>query len=266
MHVLLALTLMHDRHLSSNLDVEPSAMEAYHLTEASAIFQQQLSTRPRLDQQAALWTTSAMLGIIVFGQIEATAIDDVWPLKSNSVSDVDWMKIGRGKAEVFRLTEELRDDPTFKLLVFVQEAESIPSFPENFGFNFLPDDFVRLFGLDHPKLAQNNPYRPAIELLAKIMRPQCQLIEVILSFWSFTHVSPELKALLEDRDPLALLLLAYWYMRATSIKVWWLQRRTILEGQAICIYLERYHRNDPDVQAVLALPKMFFNILCPIKG
>ncbi len=74
-------------------------------------------------------------------------------------------------------------------------------------------------------------------------------------FAFFSQIDPALDQLLADKDPGALLLLAYWYAKVIPFEGWFLGKRALIECRAICIYLERYHGDLPNLQDALAFPK-----------
>ena len=69
-------------------------------------------------------------------------------------------------------------------------------------------------------------------------------------------MEPEFRQLLHKKDPKALLLLVWWYGKMAEYDVWWMGRRMKLEGQSICMYLERNHGDDPGIVTLLDYPKM----------
>jgi hypothetical protein len=64
------------------------------------------------------------------------------------------------------------------------------------------------------------------------------------------HLQHSFKAMLQDKDPVALLLLALWYSKAGQF-VWWIYQRAAVEGQSICLYLQRYHQETIEIQDLL---------------
>jgi len=92
-------------------------------------------------------------------------------------------------------------------------------------------------GLAHKTI----PYFGAVHGLAQV--ENILLDQLIPSrLMTFTrHLQHSFKAMLQDKDPVALLLLALWYSKAGQI-VWWIYQRAAVEGQSICLYLQRYHQ------------------------
>lgn len=263
MHTLLTLTLMHDRFVSPMYSNGPSTKETYHYYQAAASLQKQLVRPMPVAEQAALWVASALLSIIVFAQVEAENAEDIWPLQPNSTPKIDWVKIGRGKHEIYNVTSLLHDDPIFSALTVILHPETEFTLRTGLTLNQLPLPFIRLYNLSDTTTDETNHYRDAIVRLARVLDPLCHPVQVIMEFWGFTNMTAEFKTLLGNRDPRALLILAYWYMRASQLGLWWLRPRTFLEGRAICIYLERYHSDNADIQTLLQYPKAAFELLRP---
>lgn len=69
-----------------------------------------------------------------------------------------------------------------------------------------------------------------------------------------SHMDDEFKTLLRGRDPRALLLVAYFYAKVWR-STWWMERRAVLECEAICLYLERNHADNKLLQEMLMVPK-----------
>ncbi|KAK5050580.1 hypothetical protein LTR84_003862 [Exophiala bonariae] len=261
MHTLLTLTLMHDRFLSPVFSGGPSSRETYHCYQAAATLQKQLALPMQVAEQAGLWVASALLSIIVFAQVDGESAEDVWPLRPNSTPTIDWIKIGKGKREIFNITSLLHDDPFFSALTVILHPETEFTLRTGPNFKQLPLPFIRLYNLSDTDTDEINHYRDAIVRLARVLDPLCHPVQVIMEFWGFTNMTAEFKALLGCKDPRALLILAYWYMRASQLGVWWLRPRTYLEGRAICMYLDRYHSDDLDIRSLLQYPKAAFRLL-----
>lgn len=163
-----------------------------------------------------------------------------------------------GKKEVWKLTQPLKADPVFHALVAVQTNNLLPTPSTRPELKALPLEFISLYGLDATSTSDNDPCHAAATDLTQISdidRP----ITTILSFLTFiSTMHPDFKRLLERKDPRAPLLLACWYAKVCQLQVWWLRRRAVLEGQAICIYLERHYQHEINVQTLLQFPRTVF--------
>ncbi|EGE79763.2 hypothetical protein BDDG_02704 [Blastomyces dermatitidis ATCC 18188] len=89
-----------------------------------------------------------------------------------------------------------------------------------------------------------NPYHTALTTLHSLFTTPFKPHTPIAPFIAFiTHIDPAYRNLLHHKDPLALLLLAYWYgyvyENESEHAPWWFWSRAMVEGRAICMYLER---------------------------
>lgn len=89
----------------------------------------------------------------------------------------------------------------------------------------------------------------------------------MVQFLAFlTQLDPRYRRLLGDKDPRAMVLLAWWYAKAAAHISWYMQRRSLVEGRAICIYLERYCMDVPGIPELVRFPKRVFGMFCKNGG
>ena len=251
MHVIQTLTAIHDRYLSVS---KGRATELYHWSQAVSIFNRKLSSPVLPSDRDPIWATASLLGAITYSSIDASTPEEAWPLRDSDSSDLEWLRIGNGKAAIWKLTNPLRLDSLFHKSATLYMASNTPSIASAPINESVPPRFIQLYNLDSSSTADNNPYHAAVSTLAPLLHLQGARINII-KFFSFTgHIRPEFQRLLEQKDPRALLLLAYWYAKVCRT-VWWMERRAKLECQAICIYLERYHADEMDLKELLLFPK-----------
>ena len=256
MHGLLALTLMHDRYLSKVPNTKLSVTEAFHWYQSTAMFTSKLSGPIDPSERDALWANAVCLGVITFYYIEATTPEEAWPLKTPSSSDLSWLSLSEGKKTLWKWTRPAGGKTVFQMLLPFENTKPKPTSPTVPGLEVLPSEFIELCGLDATSNPDNNPYYAVASGLAKSLHSNCKLT-TILDFINFTmNMLPEYKELLKRKDPCALLLLAYWYAKMCQYQHWWILRRAALEGQAICIYLQRYYGDDTNIQSLLQFPRM----------
>lgn len=253
MHALLTFTLMHDRHLSTAQNTKMSPAEVFHWSQSIVSFRKKLSSAPKeVSERDALLATAVLLGTIAFCHIEAETPEQAWPLKPPSSLDLNWLMMSYGKKEVWKLGLDGNASALQKLMAPTTISSAITP---NYRFFTLPPAFISIYGLDPTSASNNNPYHFAASTLADILDIN-DAITVILKFWTFVSgLHPRYKTLLLEKESKAILLLAYWLAKVCQFPHWWIWRRVSLECQAICIYLERYHQDEFDVQELLGYPK-----------
>ncbi|KAK2807958.1 hypothetical protein FQN50_005200 [Emmonsiellopsis sp. PD_5] len=230
-------------------------------------------------ERDAIWACAILLGAISFSFIEARTPEQAWPLKPSSPADLDWLRISDGKREVWRMTEPERPDSVWRELgeVYRRHAEEEEEREEEGwigvgvggdGLQDVPEEVVEVYDLAMGYTASSsqsgtltkpkNPYATAASVLLSLFTtptttpttpspspttPQNAKPPAIPKFITFiTRLDPTYKHLLELKDPLALLLLAYWYAKVCECECarrWWVEARSRLECRAICMYLEK---------------------------
>lgn len=203
-----------------------------------------------------------MLGIIAFSTIEAACPEEAWPLKPDGPSDFEWIDMSQHKMAVWEVTNPSRPDSAFRSMSkeFIETHRLLNTSENLSGIEKIPDEFVQLYELDETSTEDTSPYYMAVRKIVSLLAIDCDRASLIPYLNFVSHLQPEFKILLRQKDPRALLLMAYWYARVGRA-VWWLERRTLLEGQATCLYLERYHADEKGIHDLLKVPKIKLGLL-----
>ena len=128
------------------------------------------------------------------------------------------------------------------------------------GLTSLPPSFLEYYRFAEGPMVREDPYFSPVFMLAQSWKNSSSLI---LNCWFFaTNMTPRYKFLLSQKDPKALLILAYWWRMIAIKGNWNLFRRASIECQSICLYLERFYGGDQELQSLLEFPN---GILSP-KG
>lgn len=254
MHLVQSVAASHDRFLSGSATSRATARENYHMCQGILGFQSRLSRPIRPEDRDSLFIAASLLGVVTFFTMEADSIEDVWPLKE---SDMAWINLSSGKQAIWRLTKPSRRDSMWRPMSDLYErdlalaAKLEPPRPVLSVFDHLCSDDGSL-----PSAAAN-PYHRTAQLLITLLDLECDDSTWLRFLLFICHVEQPFKDLLEHKDPWALLMLAYWFMKICR-GVWWVSSRAILQGQAICIYLERYYADDTALQIALVRPRLEF--------
>lgn len=255
MHAVITMTARHDRFLSAPPNSEETTIETYHLHQSAALFNQKLSTPIQPSDRDAVWATAIILGTIAISSIAASTLEETWPLKPPSPSDLQWLKFSDGKKAIWAIIDPFRPDSVFHTVATEYQTISQSSHPHS--VNPSPQDPLiksPLFALcnitDSTSTPDSNPYHSAAHTLVALQPIPCTS-STILKFLAFiTHMHPAFISLLERKDPRALLLLACWYSKVCRYQ-WWIARRALWECRAICVYLERWCGDDVAIRELL---------------
>ena len=163
-----------------------------------------------------------------------------------------------GKMSVWKLVDPMRPDSVFHFMVSENKRDhsfALTSKAVVTGLEGFPAGFIQLYGLDESSTEENNPYHAAVHALAPLLHIECNQSTTAIFLMIIPYMGLKFKTLLAMKDPRALLWLAYWYAKVCD-SVWWISRRALLECQAICLYLERYHAEEVTIQELLEFPRM----------
>lgn len=248
--------------------------EAYHWSQAASLLNQRLSQETTTFVQAhvhdsdALRVTSTLMGLIAFSSIEASQPSEAWPLKnnndnSNNYNDglgsegLDWLKVLDGKNVVWKLAGPVESDSIFETIYADIEASTST---ETNSVEQLPEALISLCQLPDPRIVKKNkinPYEKPARILSRLWDIECDQSNFHLFFPFLFDMDVSFQQRLREKDPRALLLLAFWYAKVRH-GGWWLTKRATLESQAICLFLEKQidHTGDGEVKGLLDVLKV----------
>ncbi|RAH64739.1 Zn(II)2Cys6 transcription factor domain-containing protein [Aspergillus aculeatinus CBS 121060] len=254
-HAITTVAYMYQRHTTTPFRLTPDWAEFYHWDRALFGFNRKLSQSPQPGDKAALLSTSMLLWLLVFCHVDASSPEEAWPLSPNLVSGPTWLRIARGKDEVWR---QMPSAPRDSISAALAPVENNPIMnrpaPPPAPLQGVPASFLRLFDLGTGKQSSDSEavYRSVAVNVAWALFGDRPPLLTILSFVTFlSTMSSNFKLLLLAKDPRALLLLACWYAKIRGLGVWWMTPRTVLEGESICRYLEQGYPEDPDLQKMI---------------
>jgi hypothetical protein len=220
--------------------------EIHHWTQGVTLFNKKLSTPLQPADRDAIWAAASMLGVITFASIEDPTLEQTWPLAPSVSAEPEWLKMGQGKSVLMSLAQPDRPDSIFHDLFSIFPTTEC-------SLKNVPSSFVKLYGLEAlPE--QSSPYAtPLIHIFAPLsMECPSSLMTV---FYAFNNcMQNEFGRLVVNKEPRALLVMAYWYSKICTGQ-WWLRRRALIEGRATCTYLETYCTQYSTIQNLLRVPR-----------
>lgn len=253
MHLVQSVTASHDRYLNGMSSCKPSPAEAYHMHQALTTFQTILSRPVLPEHRDSLFVAASLIGVVSFFNIEASSVEEVWPLQE---CDLGWLCLSDGKRAIWRLATPWRQDSIWHPLTEAHEKASEAQLEWASRSSSTSSIFDHLCSEDDDSpAAAVNPYHKTAQALIPLLDLECNDSTWMRYILFICQIDPLFKSLLARKDPWALLLLLYWYMKLCR-GAWWVSSRCILQGKAICRYLERYHSDDDAVQAALTQPSI----------
>ena len=260
----MTVTLLQDRFLAGKHTMNRNLL--YHWHQGTSKFKDTLFKPIRNESKDALWASAALLGIVSIANFEAETPEDAWPLRPSTPHDLNWLKLTEGKKAVFTIANPLRTDSVFHEAWPGHTNLFRPMIEEHLHSDkevvAMTRDFSDLYDLGPGSKNVSNPYYHSAMSLAQLLHAECNASNITGYLGVIMHIQPELNRLLDLKDAKALLLLALWYAKLYKGQ-WWVYRRGLIEGQAICMYLDRHHANDARLQRLLQWPKIEFGLVDP---
>lgn len=260
MHVVLALTASHDRRMSSS-DGKPTANELFHYYNATALFNYKLRCQDiTSSERDAIWIASMFIGFMQICDIQAQTPEEAWPLRGYDPGEPNWLTLNLGKNDMLDLCDPTRTDSCFQVMLVkcnirAEDPTFTPYELKDDGFQNLPREMLDYLNLDDALTWASSPYFRAANIMSQLMPMEYNQSNIMKYITFLDLMQPEFRNLWIEKDPGVLLLLSYWYAKTIPLQQWWTWKRAVLECQAICIFLERYHGHIPHLDRLLGFPK-----------
>jgi hypothetical protein len=248
MHASLAVAFAYDRHRSSSSGSPRTVEECYHWSQSIALFNKRLREPINAKDKDPIWGTAAALAMLAFSFADARSPEESWPLKPFDPSDLEWLRMDKGKMSLWHIANPLRPDSLFNVLssTYAQMYSPLP----NVGVSGIPRALVTLCQLHDSSTAENSRYFDAAHAVSELLNLADSDVTTG-HIQHFTHcMHGPFNSLLRKKDPVALLLLYLWYRKA-SRSIWWIELRARVECPSICSYLWLYHKEYSAVHAFL---------------
>ncbi|KAJ5217625.1 uncharacterized protein N7469_011250 [Penicillium citrinum] len=248
MHASLAVAYSYDRYLNKPKNFNRSLEECYHWSQSTEYFNQRLREPIGAKDRDPIWGTAAALAILSFSSPDAKKPEESWPLKVSKEADLNWLRMSKGKNSLWNMVNPLREDSIFNIMTeaFTQMFSPLPEM----GTEGIPGNLIDICQLDDSSTVESNPYFCAAHAVSRLLDiPDDEMSTGNTQIFTMSlHAAFE--ELLRRRDPVALLLLYLWYCKAGR-SIWWIGLRARVESPSICAYLQIYHKDNSQIQAVL---------------
>ncbi|KAH8882893.1 hypothetical protein GQ53DRAFT_753216 [Thozetella sp. PMI_491] len=254
MHIALSFTLMYDR--ARDFESKQSTAELFHLYHGVAEFNSKLSS-PTLtsSEKDAIWVTAALLGCTTLAHVDGATPEEVWPLKASTVQDLDWLRMAEGKKEIWKVADVLRQDSVLQGVVVKTPRDFLDDTSDWDSIASLPREFAELCDINESTKPDSNPYYTLLSILGRLMPLQTSQTNLVRSLAFLSQMSADFRVLIEKKEPRAVLMLAWFSAKVSEQYRWWWWKRAMLEGQAMCIYLERHQGTYPHLKKLLEYPR-----------
>ncbi|KAJ5713131.1 uncharacterized protein N7483_010312 [Penicillium malachiteum] len=248
MHASLAVALTYDRHLNGPLSSRRTVEECYHWSQSTTLLNKRLREPVKPEDKDPIWGTAAALVILTLSSPDTCTPEEAWPLKSSESSDLDWLRMSKGKMSLWDIVNPLRPDSIFSVMAATYAVMNSP-LPER-GIDGIPSALATVCDMHDLSTAEENPYFSAAHAVSRLMSlPDSQVTTGHAQVFIYSIHGP-FENLLRRKDPTALLLLYLWYQKGCRT-IWWIALRAKVECPSICLYLRLYHRDNATIQNFL---------------
>jgi hypothetical protein len=240
--MVLSLTLMHDAHLAKHspaVAATHTRNSLQHWNTATSLFNDVLSNPIRPAARDAIWATGALIGATVFAYVESTDPFAAWPLKPSDPNDLDWLKLGEGKKAIWKIADPLRPESVFHNISKEHSFADIPEWIKANDLRRLPEEVLTVFDITPGSTVLNNVYHLPVLILAQLHDLTPTHDNVINFLYFIGYMTAKFRDLLEAKDHRALLLLGWYFKKLENGELWWMIKRSKVEGEALRIWLDR---------------------------
>lgn len=248
MHASLAVALAYDHYVNNSASSGCTVEECFHVSQCTSLFNRRLREAMEDQDKDAMWGTAVALVVLVFANTHASSPRESWPLKPSHSSDLEWLRISKGKMSLWPITNPLRPDSIFQALAGTYAQMNSPM-PEK-GIDGITRALACVCHLDDSSTAENNPYFNAAHAVSQLQCLPDSQVNIGRTELFMRSIYGSFHILLQEKDPVALLLLYIWYSKAGR-RIWWIELRARVECPAILSYLRLYHGNNIAVRSYL---------------
>lgn len=248
MHASLAVALTYDRHLNGSPESQRTLEECHHWSRSTTLLNKRLREPIATEDKDPIWGTAASLAILAFSSPNANTPEQAWPLRSSGSSDLDWLRMSKGKMALWHTVNPLRPDSLFRIMATAY-ADMYSPLPD-VGIEGIPRVLAVVCGLKDSSTADTNPYFHAAHALSQTLNLADSDVTTGHTQIFTRIIEGRFEILLRERDPIALLLLYLWYGKMSRI-IWWIELRARVERPSICTYLRLHHGENNSIQTLL---------------
>lgn len=253
MHVVLAVSCAHQKRLSLNEMTSQTYgyVEAEHWSHGLRSFREHLG-KPD-SNKGALVASIILIICYTFALDDELSPDAIFQTDESSYNRIlDPLAATAGFRALSSITTEMEQVSIWAPILCSTDDEQHSFTSERPGVRGVPRAFVELCELNEMSNPTNNPYHRIIRHLTPLfsLEPSAENFPTLFAFCGRTWHN--FKPLLAEKDPRALLLIAYWFALIRQIDRWWLSTRVKTACRVITNYLKTVQ--NPKIHAMLSFP------------
>ncbi|KAL4987023.1 hypothetical protein BDW68DRAFT_161906 [Aspergillus falconensis] len=253
MYTLVGCGILHKNRISPPNESREIG-EAYFWQRALRLYSAALEHPINQQNVSGLIAASILIGLASIAPLEFE-IHDSWVFTGRG-SDLNWLAIQGGLACILKIAGKYVPGSIWG--VPFSQSQGLESrlfrYEITKGREGLHSDLADLCGITDETDDRTSPYWHPIKLLTPYMQLEGNAHNAALCTTWMGRLDPTFVNLCRERDPRALVILAYWMGLMCSLAQWvpWVEGRIRKECIAVCIYLESL--GDPVIRPFLEFP------------
>ncbi|KPI43509.1 uncharacterized protein AB675_6740 [Cyphellophora attinorum] len=236
LHTLSAFAALHLQHFSHNKDPELDDLYDHHFHSGIEMYSQALSSEIEPENVDAMFAACMLFAFLAY-----TAPSRGPPRDTDAIApastDLVWLMSQCGFLTL-KTTTQCHLSTSIWHDLFAESDSQGSQLKVPMDLTSTPSAWLNLCGIDATSTDANNPYYRALHMLLLIQHIDASKPANFSPFISFPgRMRSEFMELVQQRDKVALLLLAHWLAKMCEMGQWWCDAKVRSECWAICDYL-----------------------------
>lgn len=224
--------------------------ESYHWQKAIQKYTKEVSSGLTKENMDPLYSACLLLTIHGFRLEEFSPRSSF--VFSNNPEDLNWLRLQGGLRYLLERTQQWMPDSMWWAFFMQSRYETVNYEDDRPGRVDLDPGFADLCRIDETATVENNPYLWPLRMLTNLLTLESTKENHRKYYNWMGRLETEYYDCLLQKDPPALILLAWWLALMSVVEEWWIETRIRSECTAICMKLE--DSQDPLVLRMLEYP------------
>ncbi|OAX83412.1 hypothetical protein ACJ72_02232 [Emergomyces africanus] len=249
MHAILGLSNAYLARTSSN-SARYRVRETRHFSNSLRLYQKELKSQITKDNMDGIMSTCMILSDVPLLQTEHSPYDSF--VFSSDPSALNWLLLQSGLSRLLPYTGPFLSESIW-LIPFMESYNKFLKYRDcRTGREGLHPELAALCDINDDSTNENNPYHEPLRSLMPILELETNGANFMTMASFMGNLKLKFTTLIRDREPRALLILAFWLGKMCEDPSSWVYPRMYMECVAICMYLE--NNPDPRILGLLDYP------------
>ncbi|OJD17051.1 hypothetical protein AJ78_02846 [Emergomyces pasteurianus Ep9510] len=224
--------------------------ETRHFSNSLRLYQKELESQITRNNMDGIMSTCMILSDVPLLETERSPYNSF--VFSSDPSALNWLLLQSGLSRLLPYTQPFLSESIW-LVPFMESYNKFLKFRDNrTGRQGLHPELAELCEITDDSNNENNPYHEPLRSLMPILDMETNDANFMTMASFMGNLKLKFTILIRDREPRALLILAFWLGKMCEDQSSWVYPRMYMECVAICMYLE--NNPDPRIPDLLGYP------------